>query len=119
MVHTDKKSVNNLTAEPNGTFNLYAVWVPLPKVTFKVEDGIGGKLKCTYDGITKEASGNTEQFFIVEYANILKVVEPDSGWTQVEWHIYPGPFSDGGPGKTWAKVTNIGSDVIVKVKFRH
>ena len=46
-MYDNQQSVNNLTAEPNGTFNLYAVWVPLPKVRFKVEGGIGGKLKCT------------------------------------------------------------------------
>ncbi|MGP1368423.1 MAG: InlB B-repeat-containing protein [Treponema sp.] len=121
VVHTDKASVNNLTAAPNGTFDLYAVWVPLPKVTFKVEGGKGGKLKCTYDGTTKETSSSTGDFFIVEYGNISKNVaftaEPDSGWALAEWRINPGPFSDGGPGKTWAKVTNIVSDVTVTVTF--
>ena len=123
VVHTDKKSVRNLTATNGGVVNLYAVWVPLPKVTFKVEGGKGGKLQGTYGGGTpKEASGNTEQFFIVQYDDNSKIVEftavPASGWVLAEWRINPGPFSDGGPGNTWAKVTRIISDVTVTVKFR-
>ena len=120
-MYDNQQSVNNLTTTNGGVVNLYAVWAPLPKVTFKVEGGKGGKLKGTYDGTTQEASGNTEKYFIVEYGSIPKVVAftavPDSGWALAEWSINPGPFSDGGPGKTWAKVTNITQNVIVTVKF--
>ncbi|MGP1595135.1 MAG: InlB B-repeat-containing protein, partial [Treponema sp.] len=83
VVHIDKKSVNNLTPTNGDVVNLYAVWVPLPKVTFKVEGGIGGKLKCMYDGTTQEASGNTEKYFIVEYSTAKSATftaVPDSGW---------------------------------------
>ena len=121
-MYDNQQSVNNLTAEPNGTFNLYAVWVPLPKVRFKVEGGIGGKLKCTYDGTTQEASGNTEKYFIVEYDSISKnatfTAVPDSGWALDEWHINPGPFNDGSQSTDLQRaVTRIVSDVIVTVKF--
>ena len=123
MVHTDKKSVNNLTTTNGDVVNLYAVWVPLPKVTFKVEGGKGGKLQCTYDGITKEASGNTENSFIVEYDSISKnatfTAVPDSGWALAEWSINPGPFNDSSPDTALQRaVSRIVSDLRVTVKFR-
>ena len=97
--------------------------MPLPKVTFKVEGGIGGKLKCTYDGTTQEASGNTEKYFIVEYSTAKSAAftaVPDSGWALAEWYINPGPFNDGSQSTDLQRaVTRIVSDVTVTVKFRH
>ena len=123
-MYDNQQSVNNLTTTNGGVVNLYAVWVPLPKVRFKVEGGIGGKLKCTYDGTTQEASGNTEKYFIVEYDSISKnatfTAVPDSGWALDEWHINPGPFNDGSQSTDLQRaVTRIVSDVTVTVKFRH
>ncbi len=121
VVHTDQQSVNNLTTTNGDVVNLYAVWVPLPKVTFKVEGGRGGKLKCTYDGTTQEASGNTEKYFIVEYSTAKSAAfeaEPDLGWILEKWSINPGPFNDGSQSNALQRaVTRIVSDVIVTVKF--
>ncbi|MGP1428503.1 MAG: InlB B-repeat-containing protein, partial [Treponema sp.] len=122
-MYDNQQSVNNLTTTNGGVVNLYAVWVPLPKVRFKVEGGKGGKLQCTYDGITKEASGNTENSFIVEYSTTKSAVftaVPDSGWALAEWYINPGPFNDGSQSTALERaVTLIVSDVTVTVKFRH
>ena len=41
-IYNDKQSVNNLTTTANGTFNLYARWDKIHKITFNKNGGTGG-----------------------------------------------------------------------------
>ena len=86
-------------------------------VTFSVEDGRGGTLKGTCDGLPHTASGNNSVNLTVPHRrNVTFIATPDAGWAVDSWKV------DGRkvPGHTDTRYTlsNVTDDKTVTVKFK-
>ena len=90
---------------------------PTHTVTFSVEDGRGGTLKGTCDGLPHTASGNNSVNLTVPHRrNVTFIATPDAGWAVDSWKV------DGrklhGHTDTRYTLSNVTDDKTVTVRFK-
>ena len=111
------------TTFPKNDVTYTAQWNENPQITFKVEDGTGGSLKCSYtDGNgtsqNRTANDSTGQTVRIRYnSNITFTASPtNTNWQVAEWTCSSGSLSGSATGGS-RTLSNITSNTTVTVKF--